>query len=618
MAHSSGTLGESVAARTSTAPELYPTLGVLLTRLCVNPVVLASDSIANLVAQSVSKYSMQTNHYSQSSWNRLSAERAWCTRRLRGMLQNSQYAPLRTSQKQHIQDLEMRTSDTRGFAELFGVSKAEMKQQRFAQTTEALSQCLNNLVCVVSTTRLTGVSLAFMIAWSRQLSGLCAPLVSYPAAAVLVRDVIDLAYSLKTRADSTLAINPSIEVLDSAFVEQTLLCSRDGDLKNKILLEDSQVLRFCNVSSLARQRYLIHLTDKIMKASAEQPGFVLDRGEVFSKFIASSQLVSTLARGLKETNGEYTDLVHSTLEDIAALAGEIPDWRFIRICTLLIEWILTRGRRGEPSRENDSLGSDCRSGLYDFDNVPLTPFEAMVSASCCLLQNHAHGFSTRPSSLEELDRLAIAQRDYIYCFAGPDRLILRKRLAFLVSMVIAQHNEFLIRHIRCHFESLDMGRLRQGQDNEFVADKNLVAFIADLILTDDSEQWGSSVLHEQLTGLLQELRTVCPARVGQNSTLSISMGPLKSVLAKYEPILHLNKALLADIVCALGIFADANDSALWKSMIRVAVSVMHEPESTSYANIRSLPFIARLHDISENMQVLGLNDALEAIVATKD
>ncbi|KAG0001694.1 hypothetical protein BGZ79_004304 [Entomortierella chlamydospora] len=572
MVHSGGTLGESGAARMSTASELYPTFGILLTRLCVNPVVLASDSIANLVAQSVSKYSMQAERYSdytQSSRNGLPAERTWCTRRLRGMLHTSQYTPLRTSQKQHIQDLEMRTSDTRGFDELFGVSKAEMKQQRLAQTIEVLSQCLGNLVCVVSTTSLTGFSLAFMvgIAWSRQLSGLCAPLVSYPAATGLVRGVIDLAYSLKTRADSTLAINPSIEVLDPAFVEQTLLCSRDGDLKNKILLEDSQVLRVCSVSSLARQRYLIHLTDKIMKASAEQPGFVLDRGEVFNKFIASSQLVSVLARGLKETNGEYTDLVHSTLEDIAALAGEIPDWRFVRICTLLIEWILTWGRRGEPNRENDSLGSDCRSGLYDFDNVTLTPFEAMVSTSCYLLQNHAHGFSTRPSSLEELSQLAIAQRDYIYCFAGPDRLILRKRLAFLVSTVIAQHNEFLIRHIRCHFDSMDMKRLRQGQDNEFVADKSLVAFIAGLILTDDSEQWSSGVLHEQLTGLLQELQTVCSARVGQNSALSISMEPLKSVLVKYEPILHLNKTLLADIVCALGIYADANDSTLWKSMV---------------------------------------------------
>ncbi|KAG0024012.1 hypothetical protein BGZ80_006663 [Entomortierella chlamydospora] len=529
MVHSGGTLGESGAARMSTASELYPTFGILLTRLCVNPVVLASDSIANLVAQSVSKYSMQAERYSdytQSSRNGLPAERTWCTRRLRGMLHTSQYTPLRTSQKQHIQDLEMRTSDTRGFDELFGVSKAEMKQQRLAQTIEVLSQCLGNLVYRVE-------SAAFRT----------------------------------TRADSTLAINPSIEVLDPAFVEQTLLCSRDGDLKNKILLEDSQVLRVCSVSSLARQRYLIHLTDKIMKASAEQPGFVLDRGEVFNKFIASSQLVSVLARGLKETNGEYTDLVHSTLEDIAALAGEIPDWRFVRICTLLIEWILTWGRRGEPNRENDSLGSDCRSGLYDFDNVTLTPFEAMVSTSCYLLQNHAHGFSTRPSSLEELSQLAIAQRDYIYCFAGPDRLILRKRLAFLVSTVIAQHNEFLIRHIRCHFDSMDMKRLRQGQDNEFVADKSLVAFIAGLILTDDSEQWSSGVLHEQLTGLLQELQTVCSARVGQNSALSISMEPLKSVLVKYEPILHLNKTLLADIVCALGIYADANDSTLWKSMV---------------------------------------------------
>ncbi|KAF9350211.1 hypothetical protein BGX26_011567 [Mortierella sp. AD094] len=165
---------------------------------------------------------------------------------------------------------------------------------------------------------------------------------------------------------------------------------------------------------------------------------------------------------------------------------------------------------------------------------------------------------------------------------------------------------------------MDMERQRRGQDIEFSADKHLVAFMVGLILIDDSEQWNSGVLREQLTGLLQELRIVYSARVGQNSAPSISMESLKSVLVKYEPILHMNETLLADIVCALGIYMDANDSTLWQSMIQVAMSVMHELESTSYANIRSLPFVTRLHDISESIQAHGLSDALEAIAATKD
>ncbi|KAF9098548.1 hypothetical protein BGX27_000768, partial [Mortierella sp. AM989] len=527
-----GSIPEETMMTTPIVSELYPTLGVLLNQLCRNPVVLASEAIADLVAQSVFKYSKQTDHfpdYNQSLRRDMSPERMWCANRLKEMLR-----------KQNIQDA---SSGKKGFSELFGIPEADIRQQRVVQTIEVLCQYMYRLFSMVATKPLTPASRRFMIAWNHQLSGLSAPLVSYPAASLLIEGVIDLAYSLKTGTNCTQPISPSTTFLDPAFVEQVLLCSRDEKKRNKILSEDSQILRFCEVSSLARQRYLMDLTDKVMTASAKQAGFALSREEVFHKFIEPSRLIPALARSLKETIGEQNDLMHSTLEDIAVMTGEIADWRFVRICVLLIEWLLAW--RGNRKLDNYSC-------MPESENMSETAFEAMILSSCSILQLDIHGSSAKLTSSKSLELLMTAQKNYIHCFAGPDRFILRRRLAFLVSAAIAQHSEFLIHQICFYFDSLKEKPQRQGQDKEFMADKQLVAFMVDLILANDSEQLNSSILSEQLTGLLQELQTVCSVDNGRNSTPNLTMESIESIIVKYKSILRMNETLLADIICAIG------------------------------------------------------------------
>ncbi|KAF8976852.1 hypothetical protein BGZ46_007904 [Entomortierella lignicola] len=608
---------ENVGTATLTASKLYPTLGKLLNQLCVNPVVLSSEPVADLVVQSVFNYSnnaINSLDYAQTSWKETSVQR-WRAYRLREMLKNPWHAPQRNKNTRYM---EMRKAD-RAFTNLFEISEADMEQQKVAETIRVLSHYLSNLTNMVATNHLAATSRTLMITWNRQLSGLCTPLVSYPDATLLIGGVIDLAYTLKAEDSSNLLTRHPTVFLDFVFVEKLILHSGDKELKSYILSDDSRILRICTVSSLARQHYLVQLIDKVMKASANQPGFFVDQEDIFRDFIETSQLAAVLARTFKTEDREYNDLVRCILEDIAAMAGDIADWRFVRICVVLTRWILTLRKNEEIDKDIDLSGFNTNMDLQGINNVTETSFEAMVSSSFSLLQRDPRDLSIRASFFSDLSRLIAAQQEYVYCFAGPDRLMIRRGLVFLTSTAIAQYDGFLIHQIRTLLDSLEMAHSQQGQDDESLVENQLVQFMVGLVLADDSKHLSFSNICERLNDLLQELHHVCKASDGQNSTPMSIVEPIEDVLIKYRLIFQMNKTLIADMICAVGQHIDAKEPSFWHSMIQVAISVTHEFKSViTYVNASSLPLVTRFHDISRSIHVYGLSNALTSMNIAKN
>ncbi|KAF9437392.1 hypothetical protein BGZ76_000927 [Entomortierella beljakovae] len=432
-----------------------------------------------------------------------------------------------------------------GFFQLFEESEVDMKKARVLQIIEVLSQDLRKLNAIVLENTPLIASRRHMVSWTQHLSGLCAPLVSFSVAEKLVEGVINLSYSLKDGSKHTSQTNLSATLLDAAFVEQVLLHSNDKNQEGGIRLDDCHLIRLCIVSDIARKRYLVQLIDSIMIASAVQPGFALRRKEIFSEFVESSQFCLSLASYLNEKGIEQIDFVQSIFEDITGMAGEIEDWRFIRICVLLMDWIMVRGDWTRGNGELSSQGSKYCS-LQD-DAVSMSAFDTMLLHSSSLLKYYRDHVSVE-IPLDELELFMQAQQDYIYC-AGPKRFHLRRRLAYLMSTAIAHHEEFIVHRMYCHFVSSEQQQHDSGANH--IDDNQLIRFILCLTMPDESEQSFMSILHGQFSKLLLELQILCSDYRRQEST-AILLNSIGAVFEKHKTILKLNETLLANIIYAVG------------------------------------------------------------------
>ncbi|KAF9924156.1 hypothetical protein FBU30_005824 [Linnemannia zychae] len=181
----------AIDSKTAHASELYPTLGPLLEHLCVNPIVMAavtlptsSEQLADLVAQSVIKFSTKSNNTnavatptgsasSIHSGTRVAAlveppstEIAWRAARMRDMFQTKRNqegqhkkGTIYTSSNQRSRRNELngsRMARKDSFQDLFQVSDKEMKEKRTEQLLMTMAVSLNNLQDQLADKDLTG------------------------------------------------------------------------------------------------------------------------------------------------------------------------------------------------------------------------------------------------------------------------------------------------------------------------------------------------------------------------------------------------------------------------------------------------------------------------------
>ncbi|KAG0305292.1 hypothetical protein BGZ98_004357 [Dissophora globulifera] len=622
------------AAALLDASELYPSLGLLLTYLCRNPVILSSAATANLVAQSVFHYSQQPTGFrerGQSSDKDGSAEtwivnhhedddddqpissvekRMWCAARMRDMFRVRQ-------QQNAASGIGARVAV---FKDIFRVSDQDLQRQKMAQTTKVLSETLISLQEALQGS-LNANTLARLTQWNVQLSGLCAPLVSRLAGVEhIVEGILDLTCKIKTRAaDCRVNLGQSL-LLDPNFVEQIMAFLPLANQLNKSF-SNQTLHQLFTISPQARQQSLMVVLDRIMKASREHPGFSITQSDVLET-VALAPLFSSSA----ENGADAQGLIQPILEDLAELAGEIQDWRFVRLCVLITEWVLTR-----PQGDSDSMDTaEDRETAVEDEETADDLFEELVSIARSVMKRDAFALTA------DIDRLLATQRDYVLCSGGPGHLVRRRTLAFLVQSAVSQHGGFLVRQIRHRLEEPYAAREQSGNSNsdnhshnhndssESINEPSPLLgsfpdlFMARLILPSGSEELQEDSLCYRISALLEELHELCSIGTSDQegtktlaATRTALLERLDKILKRYRATLQLNVPLAADLVCAVGMVMakkasdgdndDDNDSDTaqlwWTALIQSAQTGVGGPPSALFCG----PLVVRLRDLAETL-----------------
>lgn len=597
--------------------ELYPTLGPLITQLCRNPVILSSKPIASLVVKFVLKYSNQERI--SESHNGLKdkeqgskPERAWCAARLRDMVKASRQES-RRGVDASVTNGSSSSTRWRGFGSLFQVSEHDMEQQRIEQTMTSLSTSLASLREMVQEKSLRTVDLVYLTRWIHQLSELCGPLVSHPASAPLIQGVVDTSCTLKARMLQSQhhAKGSSLRLLDAAFVKQVMAKVDEGGHVTTTLSSDQLLLRLCSVSDLARQTHVVQLIDRIMATSKWESAVVQSRDTVIHPHLERSRLFAAISSNPKEG---CALLLQPLLEDLSGLTAQMSDWRLVRICTVLVEWMITTRVHCEQRME---LGDD-DSQVWENKEVLSHELDALISSACSIVR-HASLSTDQENVQFLLDTFLTAQTNYVFCSAGPEHLSLRRKLAFLVTTAVSQHGGFLVHRIRYNLETLRAAQEERSittntmDDALSVPASPAVVLMAQLMASHDSDATFCAVA-ENIAALLKKLQELYSGNwkyLDQHMRNEVQLR-LAAIMQAYQHILQINWTLAADLLCALGLYLNVTDSASWQSMIQAAFS---RTELDSSVSIASSPIVAQLWSYAECIPAPELQKALQVMVS---
>ncbi|KAI1317509.1 hypothetical protein EDD11_008316 [Mortierella claussenii] len=520
------------------------------------------------------------------------------------LLQEKEIAPSKISDFNGEKGCRMKTS----FADIFHVAEYDLRQERIEQTIKCLSQTQDSLQNVITMRKpLSAVSLMPMIQWNLQLSELCTPLVSHPVAGKLVAGIINMAFELSRKSlQNPLLLHPE-------FVLQIMMLPQDTPHQTAVIYQ-----RLYTVSPLARQRRLVQLLDAIMKLNGQGSGGLAapSKRDMNELCEASALFASPTEQSQATDDVGIWRLDFGMLEDIAGMAGEIPDWRFITVCILLVERILVKVDSASTRRPRELLDNTFGGlGMNEEDEEGMTStFGNMVERACDLFQQS----SSRTDNSADMTGLVMAQQKYILV-GRPHQLTTRRRMSFLVGEAIARHKGFLIHQIRCHFANLnslkDKGII---SSNSF--ERPLVSFLARMIFAGDDDDieanQGSraAALKEQVASLLQQLHgQVLPHE--QDSSGGLSFGGLEHVLHSFSPLVLLHVPLVADLICALGLFARLDDSAAsWKPAIEVGLMTVSRNQNKPMTPLH--PLMARFGEIADILDLNGLAQALNNIITS--
>ncbi|KAG0366996.1 hypothetical protein BGX24_003448 [Mortierella sp. AD032] len=625
---------------------MYPTLGPLLEHLCRNPVVMASSptadfesggSLAELVAQSVIRFSSRIDSRSNgsSTMTRMapapSAEQLWRAARMRDMFR------AQPKQQKQLDRHGKKTTRAGGsnrdrlfsvpngsrkvekdlFQELFKVSDKEMKDKETELMLDTMANNLKTLQDQVVDTELTEVAWSSLVEWNRQLSGLCAPLVSTTSAAKLLEGIIRTTYLLYSKYPQSISRGMHLQLLDSSFVESLMLV-QCGVAVPAALKEVRTLAQFLFASPLARQGFLVQLIDTVIQECRHLSDFYQSQHQITQQhFEPSHFLASALSRQLLED--QHRHLIEKLLEGSAELVGEVNDWRIVRIWILLVGWILKRlGSVKSPRTlllEPDTSTLDQDSDLW-----------AMISSACRIV-NSSHSkptgsrgsrLSVSAAVLSEISNLMEIQCRYIFETAPPQEMALRRRMVFLVGSTVAMNNGLLTTLIHSHILSLDKPD-HDKQDPLLTPSQNseILLNLLSLLICGETGAAYASAISELFLALLKDMHATL--RVSETSNpYDLRLGTiaeLEGIFVKYLPLLRMNVVVTADIVCAVVIYNDPEDSAFWQSVISAVLRILTGQESTP--PLTSSPaYMARLRDLSEIFTESGLSMALESLLAT--
>ncbi|KAF9132388.1 hypothetical protein BGX30_012683 [Mortierella sp. GBA39] len=632
----------TIDSMTVHASELYPTLGLLLEMLCRNPVVIASVSsrgLADVVAQSVITFSARTGgHAAVGAGSKgamtvsPSAEQSWRAARMRDMFRAQQQQQdglgkrkrncAGGSSNRHIPHSEQNGSiETKSdpFQDMFKVSDKELKEREMGQTLETMAGNLKILQDQVAKTELTETAWSSLVTWNRQLSELCVPLVSTPSATELLEDIIRTAYVLYSKRPQGASGPVLMCLVDSSFIESLMMQQSDATVF--AVLKDRQTLaQLLVVSPLARKSCLVQLIDGVVQDCALAPNIYQSRYQITQRHFESSQLLSSALSG-QVPKGQHRQLVEKILEDSAEVAGEIDDWRIVRIWILLIEWILTRLGSGE-SMHNLPLEFDASFLDQDADLCAVISSASRI-VNCCdseLKGAPSSRVSVNAVAVSEIDTLLKIQDRYVFETAPPQEMALRRRMVFLIGSAVASSKGLLTSLILQHILSLDKADLHLRQEPSVSSqDTTTLLNLLSLLMYGELGSANSSTIDQPFLALLRELHaTLRMSEISNPYDLRLgTVADLNGIFSRCASFLRLNTVVTADIVCAIVVYNDPNNYAFWQSVISTMLRILTGSESTLM--LTSLPaFMARLRDLSEIMAIPGLARALDTLLVTPD
>lgn len=330
------------------------------------------------------------------------------------------------------------------------------------------------------------------------------------------------------------------------------------------LLSDPIALLSCNrffvIAPLARCRNLLLIMDETLAACRQQQDFYSSPTTIVQQHFEKSGFLTVSSAHFRKNRS----FMHRLLQDIAALSGEIDDWRLVRIWILLIGWII---RQAGPRDTNfDRLKPDDNASFMATDSSE-DSLELLISRMVHFEQKSSHA-SSDATFEGDVREVLQAQSHYIYCSADPEQLLLRKRLAFLLGAACIRGGNLIVRMICDSFDSAErLSRQTTEPSISSMVPQSATALLlvgtsvtmeSDALLDAMSERIGACLRE------LQALSSVCKGDVHAKSGLQVQ---LEGILDKYAPVLDLDQLLMADIICAMGITIDEDDRRLWHSLV---------------------------------------------------
>lgn len=287
---------------------------------------------------------------------------------------------------------------------------------------------------------------------------------------------------------------------------------------------------------------MAQLLDTITKSSAAEPDFFLSLKDLSVDYFERSRLLRS-ATALTNHNlgvGASRPGIGSLLEDITGWLGETPDWRLMRIGTAMVAWMIYKYPH--------AMTKEPATGDVWTNHSTTQLDEMLVSATAVVEQARQ---MVDQILVKELEGLSQAQSSYIYSGGDSAHLAMRRRLAFMVSMAIAQQDNFLVRCVRIYLSDL-----QEVSPNG----EPILGFMSRLFLGNDNAGQLSSAA-EQIQECLRRLQAIFSPYVGKRiSETSQFSAELGSTLERFKDILLLNTTVAADIVCGLWLYLDQDEA----------------------------------------------------------
>jgi hypothetical protein len=344
-------------------------------------------------------------------------------------------------------------------------------------------------------------------------------------------------------------------------------------INNSIFVQSNRLLE---ISTLARQKTLIQLIDSVIQDCVHSPDFYQSRHQITQRHFEPS-LILTCALSGHLLQDQRRHLTERILEDTAELAGEIDDWRVVRIWTLLIEWVLTRLGSGK-SLYTLPLDPDASPLDQDADLC------AMISSACRIVNcgdSELKGAKSPRVSADaevmfKIDNLLKCLERYVFETAPPQEMALRRRMAFLIGSAVASSNGLLASLILQHVLSLDKPDVDRKEDSSTpFQDTTTLLNLVSLLMSGESDTTSASTIGELFVALLKELhRTLRMSEASNPYDLRLgTVADLEGIFTKFVSLLRLNVVVTADIVCAIVVYNDPKNSAFWQSVVCSSVYV---------------------------------------------